>query len=60
VASSSPGPSSCPYSPECLEGEFTEVRTGLRQVASCLGWKGMPLPEKGVGKDKASCRILCP
>src|SRR5215203_4062791 len=38
---------------------FSEVRTGLRQVASCLGWKGMPPPEKGVGKDKASCRTLC-
>src|SRR5215204_2305391 len=26
------------YSPKCVEVEFSEVRTGLRRVASCLGW----------------------
>jgi hypothetical protein len=30
------------YSPECVEGDFSEVRTRLRELASCLWWKRMP------------------
>jgi hypothetical protein len=55
-----PGPSSHPYSPKCVEGEFSEawkenspkfagtefseVRTRLGPVASCLWWKGSSRP----------------
>jgi hypothetical protein len=28
------------YSPECVEGAFSEVRAELESVASCLRWKG--------------------
>ena len=35
-----PGPISCPYSPECVEGEFYEVGIELSMVALCLWWKG--------------------
>src|SRR5687768_3252463 len=35
--SSSLGSFSCPYSLECVEGEFSEVRTGLWSVASFQG-----------------------
>jgi hypothetical protein len=31
----------CLYSPECVEGLFSEVRTGLRSVASWLRWSAM-------------------
>jgi hypothetical protein len=30
-----------PYSPECLEEVFSEIRSGLQLVASCMWWKGM-------------------
>src|ERR671921_1893993 len=31
----------CPYAPECVEGAFSELRAGLRWVASWLRLKGM-------------------
>src|SRR5829696_3550115 len=38
------GPSSCPYSAECVEGLFCEVRLALRTVASCLRGKKAASP----------------
>ena len=32
------------YSPECVEGEFSEVRLAHRTVASCLQWKKLASP----------------
>src|SRR5918992_3821877 len=32
--------------PECLEGEFSEVRPTLWRLASCLWWKGWPARRK--------------
>jgi hypothetical protein len=29
------------YAPECVEGEFSELRAGLRELASCLRSKGL-------------------
>jgi hypothetical protein len=31
-------------SPECVEGEFSEVRLAHRTVASCLRWKKLASP----------------
>src|SRR5215204_6166726 len=36
------------YSPECVEGVFSEVRTRLQKMASCL-WKGMTRLGSGSG-----------
>src|SRR5215207_3996021 len=55
--SSSLGPSLLPYSPKCLEYEFSEVRAGLGEVTSCLGWKGMTRLRKRVGKEDRSMSV---
>src|SRR5215212_895775 len=45
-------PSSCPYSPECVEKGFSEVRTQPAHVPSaseCVGW--LPcVPSTGLGR----------
>ena len=40
--SDGPGPPSCPYSPECLEGEFSEV--GGLSLLSDYGDRAMGVP----------------
>jgi hypothetical protein len=41
------------YSPKCVEGVFSEVRSRLQEVTPCLWWKGLIDPlevSKRVGK----------
>jgi hypothetical protein len=42
------------YSPECVEVEFSEVRTGLREMASCLRWKGLLIRRFRAGRKGGS------
>jgi steroid delta-isomerase-like uncharacterized protein len=44
-----------PYSPTYVEEEFSEVRTSLREVASCfLGGKGLPALGERVRKEETA------
>src|SRR5215203_2113412 len=58
--SKAPRPSSCPYSPECMEEEFSKLRIdGVLGGSPCASYGGiMPAveevgqPEKRVGKEE--------
>jgi uncharacterized protein with GYD domain len=41
------GPSSCPYSPECVEEEFCEIAHSYVTMAPYSWWKGWPAWEAG-------------
>jgi hypothetical protein len=48
------GPSSYPYSPNCLEGEFSEVeRVGERRIFVGVSRCIYNVPKGSIGKDKS-------
>ena len=55
----SPGPFSCPYSPKCLEEEFSEVRIAVGHSRANLRVRLQPPPRGRVGRERDPARQPC-